>query len=136
MKPRLKLNKKGSSVLFIIFEILVVVIIVQAVFQVAAAYGDSVTIRKVQMANDLVLMVNHLVATPGDVKIEYPGDSSNYLVTLHTSSVEVSIEGDEDVNIAVRVYSLPQGYEAKGTVSKVENLCLVKDDNLIKVEEC
>lgn len=134
LNSKRKFNKKGSSILFIIFEILIVVIIVQAVFQIAAAYGDSVTIKKVQMANDLVLMVNTLVATPGDAKIEFPGDSSDYIVSLYTSSLEVSI--DEDANKALRVYSLPQGYDARGTVSKVESLCIVKDGNSITVEEC
>lgn len=136
MKPRTKFNKKGSSVLFIVFEILAVIIIVQAVFQIAANYGDSTTIKKVQMANDLVLMVNQLVATPGNAVIEYPGDSSEYTVSLYASSVEVSVNSDSDVNIAVRKYSLPKGYQAKGTISKIENLCLKKEGNLIKVEEC
>ncbi len=134
--PKSNLGKKGSSVLFIIFEILVVVLIIQVVFQIAAAYGDSTNIKKVQMANDLVLMVNTLVATPGNAIVEYPGDASLYIVTLVQASVEVSVEGDGEIAYAVRHYSLPKGYTAKGTVKEIEKLCLVKEGRQITVSEC
>ena len=136
VKSTLSFGRKGSSVLFILFEILVVVMIIQTVFQIAAAYGDSTTIKKVQMGNDLVLMVNTLVATPGDAIVEYPGDSSEYMVSLFQSSVEVSVEGDAEIAYAVRAYSLPKGYTAKGTVNKIEFLCLKKDGRQITVIEC
>jgi len=129
-------GKKASSVLFILFEILVVIMVIQVVFQIASAYGDSTTIHKVQMANDIVLMVNTLVATPGDALVEYPGDSSAYIVTLRTSSVEVSVEGDGELEYAVRHYSLPNGYSISGTISEVESLCLEKKDRVLKIIEC
>ncbi len=129
-------GKKASSVLFIIFEILVVVMIVQVVFQIATAYGDSTTTKKVQMSNDILLMVNTLVATPGDATVEYPGDSSEYIVSLRQSSVEISVDGDGELEYAVRHFSLPNGYSASGTVNSVEALCLQKKDRVIKLIEC
>lgn len=130
------MNKKAASIIFMILEIMLVVFIIYSSVSVAKAYGSSETVNKINLANDIQLMVNTLIATPGDAVVEYPGDVSRYKIFLYQDSVKVYIDGDGEPEQIKRYFILPEGYNAIGTLIEKENLCLRKDSKDLFLEEC
>ncbi len=130
------MNKKAASVLMMIFEILIVLFVVFTVIQIARAYANSETVNKEVLANDIEMMVNAMVGTPGDIMAEYPGNVSKYIFILNSESIKVFIKGDSEQGKVIKTFFLPQGYEAFGTLEEKENLCLKKEKRKILLLEC
>ena len=78
------LNKKAdTSILFMVFEIMIVLLIVGTAFQVATKFASSETVGKVSVANDIALQMNAFVASPGNAQLLVPKDLSPYIITLN-----------------------------------------------------
>ena len=77
------MNKKGFSIVFMIIEIIIVVFVVYSTISIANVYGSSKTVNKINLASDIQMMVNTLVASPADAFVEYPGDVSEYKIFLY-----------------------------------------------------
>ena len=103
---------------------------------IAKAYGSSESVNKINLAGDLQMMVNTLIASPGDAIVEYPGDVSKYKMFLYQDSVKVYIEGDGEPQQIIRYFILPEGYNAVGSVIEKEKLCLRKSSRDLFLEEC
>jgi hypothetical protein len=131
-----KFGKKGESIVLMIFEIIVVIFIIWVTFGIAKAYGSSETTVKVNTANDYTLMLNALIATPGDVTMIYPGETHKYTVALTNTYVTVFLEDDSVVERVRRYYSLPKGYDATGAIQNSPDACLEKKGTTIILKEC
>ena len=81
------MNKKATTILMIIFELLVVIAIVFTTTKVAYGYANSDKVLKINVAEDLAMMVNTLVGTPGNAEIEYPTDVEIFSFILNSEAL-------------------------------------------------
>ncbi|HLC88518.1 MAG TPA: hypothetical protein VJG49_00630 [Candidatus Nanoarchaeia archaeon] len=130
------MNKQGVNIVFVVFEILLVLFVVAATIGIARSYGSSETINKINLANEVKLMVNTLVATPDDAVVGYPGNVSKYIFLLNSEEVSVFLPGDAEESKVKRMFSLPDSYQAAGTLQQKDRLCLRKERRNIILEEC
>ena len=131
------LNKKAdTSILFMIFEIMIVLLIVGTSFQVATKFASSETVEKVSVANDFALLMNAFVASPGNAQLEFPKDLSAYTITLNQDFVLVYIDGDSEALRVRRNFYLPRGYTAFGAVENEANVCLIKERKALSLDAC
>src|SRR3989338_908972 len=128
------MNKRGSSIMMIIFELLVVVMVVYLLTSIAHSYASSTLAAKVQAAEEISMMINTLVALPGDALIQYPKSSELFVFTLANDQIVVHEPGAiTDPTAAYRFFTLPKDYAAEGTVEKKSSICLEKK---ITLREC
>jgi hypothetical protein len=130
------MNKKASSIILILFEIIVVMIVVGGVTELTYGYAHSDTVLKTNAANDLAMMINALVGVPGDAEVEYPANMSKYSVLLDSHSVMVLKKGDPSGKNVIRTFNLPQGYRAEGVAEELSRICLEKSSVTIRVGPC
>lgn len=130
------MNSKAASTLMIVFELLVVIMVIFMTMSIAKTYASSETTRKIILANDITMMIDTLVGTPGDAVVEYPSETSKYFFVLNHDSITVFIKKDLESQYVVRYFSLPQGYEAYGTLEEKAKLCLKKENKKITLQEC
>tara|TARA_Y100000310_G_C20645704_1_gene796429 strand:+ start:572 stop:1723 length:1152 start_codon:yes stop_codon:yes gene_type:complete len=130
------MNKRGTMVIVTVFEIIIVALVIFMTFQIAHKFATSETSDKIILSNDIKLMVNTLIATPGNVVVEYPGDVSRFNFILSSESVSVFTENSSELTKARSKFFLPQGFIALGSLEQKEKLCLVKDNKRIILEEC
>src|SRR3989338_4152083 len=123
--------KKGASIILMIFEVLVVVIVAALMISAAKKFGQSDTIVRVTIAEDLALMVNTLVSIPGDAIVKYPINVSKYTIMLDTTFIEVKNEGESGITTEKRRIALPEAYQGEGIVQLQEWLCLKKKGKTI-----
>ncbi len=130
------MNSRAVSPILTIFEMLVVVFIVFLFVSIAKGYAHDETVLKINMAEDLALMINTLVAVPGDAVVGYPGNSSAYTIIADLSSVLVLRPDEPEINHVSRKFILPEGYVTTGVLEEKERLCLEKKEKIILLREC
>lgn len=131
--------KKAASILLMIFEILVVVAVVFTTTSIAQAYGKSETVAKINVAQDLQMMVDTLVGVPGNALVKYPHDVSTFSFLLRSGSIAVFTKGQAEQLWIVRKFSLPDGYVAEaagGVIEATKELCLEKTEKKILLRAC
>ncbi|MDP3698178.1 MAG: hypothetical protein Q8R47_01185 [Nanoarchaeota archaeon] len=130
------MDKRGITTLMMILEIMIVLISAYSIFSIASKYASSETTNKIIIADDLKMMIDTLVGTPGEAVVQYPGNVSKYTFILSTSSVSVFIKGEGEQKKIIRYFSLPDGYQAFGTLEGKSDLCLEKEKKKIVLREC
>lgn len=130
------MNKKAESIILMIFEVLVVVIVVGLVFRVAVSYGKSETITKINIANDVVMMINTLVGSPGNAVVEYPHNLTAYNLVLSSEEIVVFKKTDQQSEYTRRNIRLPAEFSGEGFREKTEKVCLRKEQKKIILDEC
>ncbi len=131
------MNKSGSSIMMIIFELLVVVMVIYLLTSIAHGYASSTLAAKVQAAEEISMMVNTLVALPGDALVQYPKSSELFVFTLANDQIVVHEPGSKfDPTATSRSFVLPKDYAAEGTVEQKKNICLEKKGKKIILHEC
>lgn len=130
------MNKKGESIIMMIFEILAVLMISYILVSIAQSYAESITTVKITAADDIQMMVNTLVAVPGDAVTKYPQNVSALTFILDNNGVAVFQKNEPEVKWQVRQFFLPQGYAAEGTLEEKPWLCLEKRNKKIILREC
>ena len=130
------LNKKGITTLMMILEIIIILISAASIFGLASKFASSETTNKIVIADDLKMMIDTLVGTPGEAVVQYPGDVSKYTFILSSGSVSIFIKGEGEQKKIVRHFSLPEGYQAFGTLEGKSSLCLEKEKKKMVLREC
>ncbi len=130
------MDQKAASTVLMVFEVLIVLFVVYSYFQIAEKYASSETTNKINLADDIKMMVDALVGTPGDTTAQYPAKVSKYSFVLSSSSVTVFIKGEGEQKKVTRHFFLPEGYKAFGTLEGKESLCLEKEKRRILLREC
>lgn len=128
--------KRGASIIMVIFEVLVVIGIVTMTIAVARGMGESETVEKINIANDIRMMVDTLVSIPNDAKIEYPGNVSKYTILLEQGSVSVWKKGENDAVKVIRTFYVPEGYTAAGAAEQKLKICMQKSGKSISLRPC
>jgi len=131
-----KLDKKGITTLMMILEIVIILFASYSIFSIASRYASSETTNKIIIADDIKMMIDTLVGTPGEAAVQYPGNVSKYTFILSSSSVTVFIKGEGEQKKIVRYFSLPEGYQAFGVLEGKNSLCLEKDKKKMVLREC
>ena len=98
--------------------------------------SNSDTTAKINIAEDLRLMINTLVGLPGDSRVIYPNDVSDYSITIDNEVVAVFKKGDPKTAWITRNFNLPNGYEALGVYQGPGKLCLGKEQKRFFLERC
>ncbi|MBI4980023.1 hypothetical protein HZC30_00530 [Candidatus Woesearchaeota archaeon] len=130
------MNRKASSILVMIIEILAVLVVGVMITKYAVTIAHSETVTKINLANNLQMMMNTLVATPGDAVVAYPYNASKFNLILSQSSVTVTQPNDLNVEKIIRGFNLPAGYEALGVLEQKDKACLEKKSTRIILREC
>src|SRR3989344_7228054 len=130
------MNKKGITTLMMILEILIILLASFSIFNLASKFASSENTNKIIIADDIKMMVDTLIGTPGEAVVQYPGNVSKYTFILSSGSVSVFIKSEGEQKKIVRYFSLPDGYQAFGTLEGKNNLCLEKEKKKIVLREC
>ena len=130
------MNKKGSSIILMIFEVLFVVFVVFMAFNFAVKAASDETVVKENIANEFSLMVNTLVGTPGNAVISYPYNISTYSLILDNEKVTVLKKGDPEPQNVKSSFVLPYGYSGEGVVDQKDFICLQKSKKDLILREC
>ena len=128
-----------------ILEIIIILISAASIFGIASKFASSETTNKIVIADDIKMMVDTLVGTPGEAAVKYPEDVSKYTFVMSSSpvssgsvsgSVSIFIKGEGEHKKIIRYFSLPEGYQAFGTLEDRDYLCLTKEKKKIVLQEC
>ena len=130
------MNTKAVSVLLLIFEVMVVLLVGYIAFSIAQGYASSETVQKINLAEDLRLMLHTVTGVPGDALVQYPHDVSHFNFILTPNSITVFIPGEPEPNWVLRTLYLPVGYAAEGTLEQPASLCLEKKAKTITMHTC
>lgn len=131
------MNKRAASTtLMMIFEIIIVIFVILMIFEIALSYASSETVNKIVLAENIKMMVNTFVGTPGDALYEFLGNLTKYTFIMTSSTIKVSIQGETKQRTVIRSFFLPQGFSAVGTVNQKEKVCLQKEGTAIILREC
>src|SRR3989344_4453826 len=130
------MGKRGITTLMMILEIIIILISAALIFSLASKFASSETTNKIVIADDIKMMVDTLVGTPGEATVQYPGNVSRYTFILSSSSITVFIKGEGEHKKIIRYFSLPEGYQAFGTLESRDYLCLTKEKKKIVLQEC
>jgi len=130
------MNKKASSIVLAIGEVIVLVTVMWMVIAYAERLANSERVAKVSTADNFMLMINTLVGTPGEAVVAYPHNISRYNMILNQDSISVISPGEDKSLWEVRKFNLPQGYGGEGVVQSKEKVCLEKKNKKILLREC
>ena len=132
------MNKKASSILLMVFEVLIAVSVIIVGINVAIEQGQSEKVRKIFIADDLALMINTVVGVPGDVVVGYPEDVEKYQFLLTGQSITVLVQGDGPEGHVTKNFQLPEGYTAEidPDAQEAKNLCIEKKNYKVLLRKC
>ncbi len=125
--------KKGSVILFMVFEMVVVVLVVFLTSTYAKDLATSERSEMVGLINNIDLMLDTLVTVSGNVVVEYP-----YLITDYNVFIDgnkILIENKAKDKREVKNFFLLKDYEVTGAFVG-GRLCMVKTDKTIFLREC
>jgi len=130
------MNKKASSILVMIFELMAVIVIITILISYAKAVGESDSTIKIRTANNIQMMVDTLVGVPGAAVVEYPDQIGNLSLALYKDRIEVFPPGQPKKLRLFRKFYLPKDYSAVGGLERPKRFCLEKKDKTITLREC
>ena len=119
-----------------IFELVAVIIVIFIALSVAKSAATNETTAKINVAQDLQMMVDALIGIPDNALVEYPVGVSDYIILLNMEAVTVMRPEDPDFKRVVKNFILPEGYSAEGIVEQKPKICLKKEEKRIVVLEC
>jgi len=124
--------KKGELSLTLLMELVVVVAIGYLLIDYASSLAGSERVEKANIAEDFRMAIDLLIATPGDAKIRYPADLSNYKINLAHGVVVVS-SGNEltEATKTSRVFFQPSSFFVGGMSENNQSVYLIKEDKRI-----
>ena len=132
------MNRKAVSTIMIIFEVIIVVTVVFMTTSAGKQLGEADTVRKINAAEDIRMMVDTLVGIPGDAIVKYPKNASEFAFILKPGHIAVFNEGEPENKWIIRDFFLPEVYTAEGISTHKEELCLEKrsSDRKILLRTC
>lgn len=133
-------SKKGiEKIPLLIFEVLFVVAVGWIAVNISTNYAQSQTVQQIRTAEEISMMVNTLVATPGESLVEYPNNLTQYRLVLTSSAIIISLTSGSDYDQVQRNFYLPTGYIAQtqgGIVEHTQHVCLSRKDRIITLQIC
>ena len=124
-----------------IIELIVVLAVIILPLLVVNALTEEGYVQREIIAGDLELMINALVAIPGDASVKYPLDDSinisNYIIVVNNDQIKLhDFDENEEKYKINKKYLLPEGYTVQGNVEQQESFCLRKEGKGVFLENC
>ena len=129
-------GKKGTGILLLVFELLVIVGVIFLMLQVGRSFANSDAVTKANHANDMMMMVNTLIGVPGNAVILYPHNVSRFTIILTQKDVRVRTVEEPEVLQTKRTLVVPTGYTVTGNVDGDNYACIKKNRDFISLEAC
>lgn len=139
VKKNMMRDTKAASILLMIFEIVAVILIVMTTKAVAEGYATSDKVQRAIVAEDIRMMVDTLVAVPGDALVQYPHNVTTFNFLLEREGIFVFKSDEAEALWTKRPFILPAGFSAetaRGVVEHPSTLCLEKRSRKIVLREC
>ena len=130
------MNTRGISPILWIVIIIGFILIASIPIAISTSFAKGEVVQKINTAQDLALMVNTLVAVPGDVIVEYPKNVKDYRFVVSSDSILVFSPGDTEPQRVRRTFHLPEDYRIDGFVEDEERICFKKIAKRIILEGC
>jgi hypothetical protein len=130
------MDRTATAVLVRVFEIVAVIAVILMIASTADAYAKSETVTKINVAEDIKMMVNVLAGIPGDALVEYPRPVDKYSFILRSDRISVFQRDEPESQWIVRTFVLPDGYGAEGTIQEHGRICLEKKNTKVLLREC
>ncbi len=130
------MNKKATNMaLMMVFEVVIVITVIALAMSFAKQLGESETVTRVIIANDLKMMVDTLAGVPGDVIVEYPQNIENYTVSLLFKEVVVENKDNEEQETR-RSFFIPSSHSIREGAVGDGSVCFTKEDRIISIRQC
>ena len=130
------MNKKATNMaLMMVFEVVIVITVIALAMSFAKQMGESETVTRVIITNDLKMMVDTLAGVPGDVVVEYPQNIENYTVSLLFKEIVVENKGNEEEETR-RSFFIPASHRIQEGAVGDGILCFTKQDRVISIRQC
>lgn len=127
------MNRKGVSVILMLFEILVVVLAAGIMISGAKNAAQSENVLKENFANNLAISFNTLLAAPEDGWISLP-QSERYIIEVNNSQVIVyRNESDQKDQRIKKQFIAPAGFTLEQKISYQRGLRVIKQGNDIRL---
>ncbi len=119
-----------------VFQLLAVVAFGFVAVSIAQAYTKSDFVIKNNLADDIQMMINTLVAVPGEAVVKVPYNTSAYGLLLTNTEVAIIEGGESRLQWTIRPFFLPKGYHAEGSSASTSHTCLEKKERKITLRGC
>jgi hypothetical protein len=132
-------DKRGISIpLFVLGELMVLGLISFVLFNNVFDVIDQDQIFRTTTHEDFRMMIDTLVALPGDAVVKYPEDLSEYNIIIQKDQNRITMfkAGDEQLRKKYKYFFLPDGYEARGLAEQEAEVCLTKTRKTIVLGGC
>jgi hypothetical protein len=131
------MNKKGSTmIIMIVFELVIVLIVGGMLISTAKSFGESTTSTKINLAQDITMMVETLVSVSGDAVVKYPYEIDGFTLVLSSGSVFISLPDEPKNKKIFRNFVLPKGFKSVGIIENSHEICLEKKEKVIELRDC
>ncbi len=131
------MNKKGvADAVILIADIGAVVLVGFLIMTASLKLSETSTVDKINIAEDLRIMVNTLIGVPGEALVKYPEDVSEYSIIANDKGFFVFKKGEIKEKQIFRNYYLPQNYTVEGLIGEESTLCLEKKGKKIILAAC
>ena len=121
------------SIGMMLLELIVIIGVVALVMLYARDLSTSERIERINVANDLKLMIDTLVATPGDVVIKYPHELNNYNVVMGANKGAGFLEVIGESSRTKENFVVDKDIVISGVHEKKPQLCLRKEKRTITI---
>jgi hypothetical protein len=131
------MNKKGiSDIVLLIADIGAVVLVGFLIMTASLKLSDTTTVSKINLAEDIRIMVNTLIGVPGEAIVKYPTNITGLSIISQDTGILVFVPGEIKEKQVVRNYYLPKGYSVEGVISDEDTFCLEKKEKKIILMSC
>jgi hypothetical protein len=130
------MNKKGTSIILMTFEVVIVILVVLMTSGVARSLGSKDSVVRSLHVEEMRLMVNALAGVPGDAVVHYPQEVGNYTFVLGQDRIAIFRKGESEGKRFERKFFLPEGYSAVGIEEGVRDICIEKKGKKIELRKC
>ena len=134
-----KQNKKGQIILVYLMGLIALLAVVSVIFSIAQKAGDSDSVVKAVFAEEVRLAINAMISVPGDGEIQLPQNEAynitNFTISLKNGFVDISKGDESNIYHARKVFHLPEGYTAAGTVVESTSVYLIKDGKTLRIQD-
>lgn len=130
------MDQKGSSILVLLIEIIVVVSTGFFLSNIAVAYADSEYASRIKLVEDSRIMAEGLLGMPGDALVSYQNPANTSVVVFSQGKVSVFKKGDPEGAKLHRLFYVPPGYTTTGAAEQAVWLCFEKKSQNILLRGC
>lgn len=122
-----------------IFEVLFVIAVAGITIAIATQLAESQTVTQTRITQDIAMLVNAAVATPGEVLVEYPANLTQYTLILTSDTIMLRQTTDGVYDQTTAHFYLPVGYVGQtnqGLIEAKQHVCIHKKERVITLQEC